>query len=277
MKEKSHIYGILGSGISYTLSPAIFSLLFRKFKLNDGYFVFDCEKKNLKRFVDSAKLLGVSGFNVTMPFKNSIIRHLNSLDRESDTCQSVNLVISRRNGLKGYNTDIFGIDSVFRDSGITSFSQKRILVIGAGGTGRTALTYFQKKKATDITVINRNRKRLELMLNDLGVTMGSRKLHSFHAACIKTSLEDFRWDVILNATPVPTEKIVSSKEIDSGTYIFEAAYSFSNRQSVRSLTIHGGYDMLIYQALRSFEIMTGERVGDYSKMKRSIRRKLLTK
>jgi len=272
-KRTPKIFGILGRDISYSLSPSVFEYLFKKHGLPHGYYLFDIADRSPERFVESVKLLGVAGFNVTVPFKCSIIPYLDALDSSADKCCSVNLVKIHSGILTGYNTDIFGIRSVFEDSNVRSFASSRILIIGAGGTARTALRFFQSKRAKDITIINRSKRRLRSLLQAFDLNRPGGTIRAYESAQLKSRLSDHGWDIVFNATPIPTGKIVPNSAIAGDAVIFEAAYAKQNR-AARNRKVVGGIDMLVYQAIKGFEMFTGKRVADYSRSKAELRKSL---
>jgi shikimate dehydrogenase len=277
------IFGVLGSGVSYSLSPAIFEILFAECGMRHGYCVFDIRPKNLENFVRFASVAKIAGFNVTIPFKQEIVRYLRSVDSRSASCGSVNLVTRVRDGYRGLNTDWFGIERVFEENGIGRFSGKKILVIGAGGTARTALRYFMTRGGRDITVVNRGRARLSRMIKEMALPGGSHRIQTLAMAGVRSvarssveaydSASDGHWDVVFNATPLPTISLFPGR-LFRRSLVFEAAYGGAQGR-VRPLSgVIGGVDMLIYQALRGFEIFTGEEIADYRSMKLKIKRRL---
>ncbi len=268
------IFGILGSNISYSLSPQIFRILFDKYDLPHGYFIFDHAEKDLPSFVGSVLTLGISAFNVTVPHKCDIMQYLDNLHRTAKDCRSVNLVVNRSGRLTGYNTDIFGIRKVFADAGVNNFSNLRTLIIGAGGTARTVLRFFQSKRAKDIFVINRGRKRLHDMLSEFALPTHGRRIAAYQKTRSNANLKDLEWDIVFNATPVATSKLLPKTAMQRKPLIFEAAYGNRIATVTNSRDVIGGIDMLLYQALRGFEIMTRCRIDDYKKEKAALKRRL---
>lgn len=273
IRQEAKIFGILGDGISYSLSPQIFNTLFDEFGLPHGYYLFDIAEKNPKKFIDSAEMLGVAGFNVTVPFKCSIISHLDALHTTASDCHSVNVVKAHKGTLKGYNTDIFGIREVFRDVGLSAFARKHILIIGAGGTARTALRFFQSKRPGNITIVNRSGKRLRDLISAFDLDNSPGAVRTYESSRIKAKLADTTWDIVFNATPVSTRQVIPASSVGPDTVLFEAAYGHKRRSSLTERTV-GGVDMLIYQALRGFEIFTGTKINDYRALKAKIRRSI---
>lgn len=268
------IFGVLGANISHTLSPQIFSILFGKYRLPHGYFVFDIRRGELERFVESARLLGFGGFNVTVPFKCDIMSYLDKLDPSADCCRAVNLVLQRGGRLVGYNTDIAGIEAVFKEEGTSFLSGKRVLLVGAGGVARAALAYVLTCSPGTVSIVNRSRKRLETMLADLGIESDSDRIEAYQLTRLRRRLEGLSWDVIVNGTPVATESVVPVESLGDGTVIYEAAYNLQDRTIRSGTKIIGGVDMLIYQALKGFEVFTGVDIGNHRRTKAAIRRRL---
>ncbi len=268
------IFGILGSNISYSLSPQIFRILFDKYNLSHGYFTFDHASRDLPGFIESVRTLGVSAFSVTVPHKCDIMQHLDSLHRSAVGCRSVNLVVNRNGRLTGHNTDIVGIQKVFADAGVVSFSDLNILIVGAGGTARTALRFFLSKRAKDITIINRGRKRLRIMLSEFSLPADGGWIRAYQKTRLNTKLKGVEWNLVFNATPVATSKLLPKSIMQHRPLVFEAAYADRGVAVERSRPVIGGIDMLLYQALKGFEIMTGCKIGDYKKEKSALKRRL---
>lgn len=269
--QKPAIYGLLGSKISYSLSPEIFRILFRKFDLPHGYFLFDIHPERFWEFLESATLLNVAGFNVTTPFKNDITPHLDRVDQCGKRCNSVNLVLRKRNRLVGYNTDVFGISEVLKQNRTPEIKGKHALLIGAGGTARTMLAYLIRKKVGRVSIVNRSRKRLNEMLSDCGYFDSSHNVEAYPLPKLSSVMDSKSVDMIFNAAPIATEQIVVPHALEAAEFVFEAAYNLGDRNLPVGVKPIGGIDMLLFQALRSLEIFTGIRIGNYRRLKSFIK------
>jgi shikimate dehydrogenase len=269
------VYGVLGSNISYSLSPQIFRILFDKFRLPHGYFFFDIRPDKFVKFIESARLLDIAGFSVTIPFKCAIMQHLDMTHSSAKYCRAVNLVSVQSGRLIGHNTDIVGVEQVLRQARVPSLKKKQILIIGAGGTARAILGYAMSCEPSGISIANRGRKRLKEMLSAFGIENGSNGIQAHQLPGLRNRLEDSTWDVVFNATPVATEKIVPAAAIRSATVVFEAAYGLKSRKLPPGTRVVGGIDMLIFQALRGFEILTGVKIENYRSARSAIKRKLV--
>ncbi|TAE73736.1 MAG: shikimate dehydrogenase [Bacteroidetes bacterium] len=138
MVTSKKIYGLVGYPLSHSFSPKYFQKKFQKEKIDDvSYELFLLENINLfpNLFKNNPNLQGV---NVTIPYKQTIIPFLDELDESAKKVGAVNVVKKLKNGqLKGYNSDIFGLQQTF-DNILTYFpTQKpKALIFGTGGAAK---------------------------------------------------------------------------------------------------------------------------------------------
>ena len=78
-----------------------------------------------------------SGINVTIPYKQAVIPFLDYMDKTAKAIGAVNTVVNRNGELRGYNTDLFGLTRLIRRIGL-DLSGRKVLILGTGGTSRTA-------------------------------------------------------------------------------------------------------------------------------------------
>jgi shikimate dehydrogenase len=166
------------------------------------------------------------------------------------------------------------IEEVLQEASVRSLRNKRVLLIGAGGTARTALAYVVSRAPDAVSIVNRGRKRLREMLSELGIADGSDGIEAHQLPSIRSKLRGVTWDIIINATPVATEEIVPYSAISSATAVFETMYGLTNRNLPPETRIIGGVDMLIFQALKGFEIFTGIEIENHRRQKAAVRRRL---
>ncbi len=148
------IFGLLGHGIKYSLSPRIHNYIFKKFGINAIYALFDVPPNDFKKALKA--LVGrASGFNVTKPYKEETALFIPDLSGEASLTGSVNLV--KKN--KGYNTDYLALRDLVGNQN-QEFAGKECTILGSGGAARTAAYLFGSLKM-NVTVINRNLERAE--------------------------------------------------------------------------------------------------------------------
>jgi shikimate dehydrogenase len=263
---KTELYAVIGSRVEHSLSPTIQNAAFRQLNLNCVYMAFSINPNYLSEAVRGLKIIGVKGFNVTMPYKVAIMPLLNRVDALAKRVGAVNTVKNNRGSLVGYNTDGDGFLMALDDEGVNP-QDKKFVVIGAGGAAR-AITFSLAKMTEKVVILNRTEDRADELSSALSrfyrKPFRSGKLDS---NTLSEELEDC--DVLVNATsvgmhPDVTSSPVSRDMIKPDMTIFDIVYSPLKTRLLRDAEIQGaktisGIKMLVYQALKSFEIWTGKR------------------
>ncbi len=249
--ESPELYGLLGHNISYSVSPTIFNNVFRTRQINSLYASFDIKPGDHKRFIDSARLLDIRGFNVTTPHKVNIIRYLDSLDDSAESVAAVNIVVNKNGKLIGYNADILGVKSTIEDHLKFSLRGRHVILIGAGGAARAAINYINGSRPAKIVIANRTAKHAKM----LAEINSESKADLIAVSKIEVYLRDHQVDIIINATPVPTVRIL--KEIPRRIRIFDMSYRPGVFPYIKSRLRCDGRYMLAAQASRSLRIMCG--------------------
>ena len=101
-------FGIIGNPIKHSLSPVLHEYWFKKYNINANYSIIEASDKDLPLIIDKVKQGYFSGINVTLPFKQKIIEHIDELSPEARATQSVNTIYLNENKVVGHNTDIIG-------------------------------------------------------------------------------------------------------------------------------------------------------------------------
>lgn len=136
-------YGIIGNPLGHSYSEQYFTELFKQQSLNATYRPYAIENIELVQEL----LTKLEGFNVTYPYKESIIPYLSTLDSVAQTIGAVNVVHQG----KGYNTDWIG----FRNSLLPLVNpSQRALLLGTGGVSK-AIQYAMKDLGIDYTIVSR--------------------------------------------------------------------------------------------------------------------------
>ncbi len=248
------LYGLLGHNISYSLSPYMFNTIFRKRGMNSLYMPFDIKRNHLRKFTESVRLLGISGFNVTIPHKLQVARYLDDLDNSAKSVGAVNLVIFRKGKLVGYNVDLHGIKGTVENHLKFPLNNRRVVLIGAGGAARAVIEYLRKSKPGSVILTNRTIKRARELQDISRVPIAKIVRLEKLSRCI----EDLGVDIVINATPVSTPSIL--KSIPSGLRIFDMSYKPSEFPYGKSRIRCDGKYMLAAQAARSFSILCGVKI-----------------
>ena len=262
-------YAVIGDPIDHSLSPAIHNASFSFLRLDCTYIAFRIPKGELDYDIADLKKIGISGFNVTIPHKIDMMR---LLDEADDTCKTIgatNTVVNTDGHLKGYNTDVDGFLDPIKKRMIDCTGAD-VLLVGAGGAARAIVAGFAKEKIHKITIANRtaqSAEQLSSFAKQLGVESDIVDIAT--AGDIAS-----RYKFIVNATSVGLKGIglpISTKNITKDSIVYDIVYMPVETPLIveakeKGATIIYGWEMLIAQAAKAFEIWTGVK-APYEAMK----------
>lgn len=159
ISASTSVYGIVGNPIEHSLSPLLQNVLAKEINIDMSYVAFHVTD-NIKAAIDGAYLLGIKGFNVTIPFKKDMMNIVTDIDERAKKIGAINTLKRVKSGYKGYNTDILGLKHSIKINGM-SIHGKNVIILGAGGAAKAALYLVVEEGAKSITLINRNVKRAD--------------------------------------------------------------------------------------------------------------------
>lgn len=263
------LLALIGHPIKQSYSPFIHNAAFEIKKLDYLYLPFDITKSNLKSAIKGLMLLGVRGFNVTIPHKENILDLLNNVSDEASIVGAVNTVVNEHGELNGYNTDVYGVTENLMPYK-KEISGSTVSVVGAGGAARAVIYSLIKNfKPKKIFIINRNEPKAEALKTYFGDKMkfDSIKTKELFPPDIVDVFKDSA--LIVNATsvgmyPENDDSITSlGNSFKKGQVVFDVVYNPVNTKLLQLAQKEGattldGLSMLVYQAAKSYELWTGE-------------------
>ena len=146
--------GLLGSPVSHSISPLMHNESFRLLGLDYVYLCFDVPETDLKTAVDGLKILGVRGFNCTMPDKTRMCELADHLSPAAKMIGAVNTVVNDDGILTGHNTDGVGYIQALKEAGV-DIQGKTITLLGAGGASSAIAVQAALDGAAKINIFNR--------------------------------------------------------------------------------------------------------------------------
>ncbi|MDR2475926.1 MAG: shikimate dehydrogenase [Bacteroidales bacterium] len=241
------MYGLIGYPLSHSSSKGYFNKKFKSEGLDAEYINF--EIPTIREFnALIAANPNLQGMNVTIPYKEQVIKYLDELDEATQEVGAVNVIkfIRTQNGLKlkGYNSDIVGFsDSI--EPMLKEYHQKA-LILGSGGAAK-AIAYALRKLGVTPTYVSRKPMKGQLAYSDL-----NRKV-----------MQDYL--VIVNATPVGMYPKVDEapdipyNELTSRHLLYDLLYNpevtkFLQQGKERGTIIKNGLEMLLLQAFEAWKI-----------------------
>ncbi len=253
-------YVLLGADVANSPTPAMFNSAFRELGIESSY-----SSRNVSRegFASAFRELAegrVRGFNVTMPYKESVTGLLDSMDETSRKVGAVNTVSREGSAYRGYNTDVDGIVEPLESAGAVPI--KRAVVIGTGGAAKALCGAMDSLGCDELTVVSRELERAKAFAERMRSAFPGV---AFTPAQVGNRLPRVS-DLLFNASPSGSSRVPMPKGVlellDARPVVFDAVYYPVETELIREAgrlgctTIHG-HEMLLHQALHSFRIWTG--------------------
>lgn len=162
-------FAVIGDPIAQSKSPDMHQAWYEEMGVDAAYIPVHVKPENLEQAVASFKLLGASGWNVTIPHKQTIIPFLDELDELAKKMGAVNTVVRESDGkLKGYNTDGPGFVRSLEEAVGTEHRNEALLLIGAGGAARGIAFALQQAGYSNITIANRTLANAQAIVEEMG-------------------------------------------------------------------------------------------------------------
>ena len=253
MKNKKKFL-VIGNPIKHSLSPQLHQYWFGKNKINSEYKKLKIDQKQIKKILDKIRKKQIEGINVTIPFKNSVIKYLDILEGDAKKTSSVNTIYLRKQKLIGDNTDVYGFAF-----GILKKIKSKIKaagIIGAGGVTSSIILALIKKGVRKIYITNRTFSKLKVFKKKFRGIIFSVRWNEH--------LKVFREvQILINVSSLGMQGQKDLK-FDFSTFnkkinVVDIVYNPENTKFLRDARRYGhkafsGLDMFVYQAQKAFYI-----------------------
>ena len=253
MKNKKKFL-VIGNPIKHSLSPQLHKYWFGKNKINAEYKKLKIDQKQIKKILDKIRKKQIEGINVTIPFKNSVIKYLDILEGDAKKTSSVNTIYLRKQKLIGDNTDVYGFAF-----GILKKIKSKIKaagIIGAGGVTSSIILALIKKGVRKIYITNRTFSKLKVFKKKFKGIIFPIRWNEY--------LKEFREvQILINVSSLGMK---GQKDLKFDFSIFnkkinvvDIVYNPENTKFLRDARRYGhkafsGLDMFVYQAQKAFYI-----------------------
>lgn len=235
-------YGLLGKNIGYAKSPKIHQHMAKKLGLDLRYDMFDIEEKDIPALMKLIRNQTIKGINVTIPYKQTIMKHVDQLTPKANRIKAVNTVYYKNGKLIGDNTDYDGFMGLLLKNKV-DVKDKRVYILGTGGAAKAAYCVLQDLGAK-VVVVTRSTSDLDPLYQHV---ISYQKLNPDHV------------DLYVQATPIGTFPNVDESVLDASLVkdhlVIDLVYNPSVTKIMKDARqAIGGIDMLLIQALKSEEI-----------------------
>lgn len=250
--KSAKIYGVIADPVRQSISPAVHNRAFQSRRIDAVYLPFLVSPAYLRDFFSLAGKLPMAGFSVTIPHKQKIIRYLDVVDPLAKRIGAVNTVWRKAGKWRGSNTDAAGVTGPL--SRLLRLPKASVLIVGNGGAARGAACALSDAGAK-ITLVGRNADRVRALSKICGAeAIGRDQLNGRH------------FDALVHATPLgmfPHPNECFFPDHIPADVVFDMVYNPLETMLLRNAkeqgrTVLPGLEMFVEQAVRQFEIWTGE-------------------
>lgn len=236
-------YCVIGEKLTHSMSPQIHKRYFDYYKQDSTYVITQIPMEDM--LGDCSGLLKeYDGFNVTVPYKEKVLKYLNGTSDEAKEIGAVNTVVNQGGDMYGFNTDPFGFESLLIHNDV-AIKDKVFVVLGSGGASKSVCYILKKRGAKKVIVV-------------------TRKDTSEEGYMTYSALESFKGDVLVNTTPVGMYPNVDNCPVSENIIanfdtvvdiVYNPVYTELLKAAVRlGKKAVGGLYMLVAQAMKSQEI-----------------------
>ena len=261
---RAELTGVFGDPVDDNPTGVVEEAAFAAKNLNYRYLTIKVLPEDLGKAMDSVKIFGMKGINLTMPHKIKVLPYLDELSPAAEIIGAVNTVIQKEGKLFGENTDGKGFVTALKNSGET-LDKKNVTILGAGGAARAIAVECALNGATHINIINRSIEKGEELASLIQMkTDSSAKYLNW-----KNNMEiPSDTDILINATSIGFSPNVTDKpDIDYTTItpemcVCDVIFNPAETIFLKSAAENGaktitGLGMLVQQAALNFTLWTG--------------------
>ena len=264
-------YGLLGEILGHSVSPQIHGRIFDALGLDGQYELYEVPRDSVGDWM-GGQALSLKGFNVTIPYKETVIPYLRDISPQAQAVGAVNTVEVKDGKLYGHNTDYYGFGEMLRVEGIEARGS-RVLILGTGGAAKAVAAYLRDAGA-------------KLTLASVDVPADIPRF----PGCRIVSYDEIEAlrerDILVNCTPVGMhphtgESLIGEDLIDRFAAVVDLVYNPWQTELLRLAASAGkkavnGLYMLVAQAVRAEEIWQGVDIAEqitkdiYNELKRQM-------
>jgi shikimate dehydrogenase len=268
VRGTTRLAGVIGWPLDHTLSPAMHNAVYSELGLNWVYVPLAVtDEMGLRRVVAAVRSLPFVGFNITMPYKETVLELCDEVSTAADIAGAVNTVQCAADGrLIGYNTDGRGmLESLSVDAECNPCG-KNVVILGAGGAAAAAFVALILAKSASITVVNRNLERAEELLDRMAPRAGEIALDAVTFDGAESAVREA--DLVINATPVGMKQgsgsPIATEWLGVGQVVLDMVYGAPSPTDLvvgargRGAVALDGLGMLIAQGATAIDIWNAE-------------------
>ena len=263
--------GLIGWPVSHSLSPKLHNAALQANGIMGEYCLYPInpqEPEKLLNILSKVRSGEITGLNVTIPLKQSVIPLMDELTDTSRSIGAVNTIYSKDGRLYGHNTDAPGFTADLKENCVfQNYSGKKVIVLGAGGSAR-AVVWALRQMSCLVTIASRDPAQGRSLIGEFQRHSNNMEINSISLdhKSLKPLLGNT--NIVINTTPVGMFPNINESPwpnglpLPGGAFIYDLIYNPSKTNLVTTahqmgLRAVNGLGMLVEQAALAFEIWTG--------------------
>lgn len=268
IKGTTQLLGVIGHPVKHSMSPVMHNAAIATLGLDYVYLPFPIAPEQLSSAIDGFAAIGLQGFNITIPHKQTIIPLLSEISDVAQAIGAVNTVWWSDRGWCGTNTDALGFMGPLTDltpSSERDWSQTPALILGNGGAARAVVAACHQLGCPEIWVVGRSREKLAAFAKSWSASQPNLSVHLWD------SLNELlpQAGLVVNSTPVGMAPKVDASPLSSEqmarlpqqAIAYDLIYTprptqFLQQAADRGLMAIDGLEMLVRQGAAALEIWT---------------------
>ena len=257
---------VLGHPVGHSLSPVLHRAAYAELGLDWSYDAVDVREPELREFLDGLDP-SWRGLSLTMPLKRTVVPLVDVLAPDAARARAVNTVVLEEGRRVGHNTDVPGAVSALteRHAGPTD----RAVVLGGGATAASVLLALADLGCREAVLLVRDPSRAS---ETLEVVAGHPHAPRLDVAPLPTAAGVRGTDVLVSTVPAAAQTDAVTALVDAAGVVFEVVYDpwptpLAARAAAAGVPLVGGLDLLVHQAARQVELMTGAGVAPLAAMR----------
>jgi 3-dehydroquinate dehydratase/shikimate dehydrogenase len=252
ISRSTRVYGVIADPVGHSLSPVVHNRAFQSRRLDAVYLPFRVPPAHLKDFMTLAAELPVTGFSVTLPHKQKVMRYLDAADPLARRIGAVNTVWRKAGKWRGLNADAPAVLAPLARE--LKLARSSVLLIGSGGAARAA-AFALADSGARVSIVGIELDKVRSLARACGGTM-----------LLKEQLSGMYFDAVVHATPLGMAPKVDACYFEDqipADVVLDMVYNPLETLLIRRAREQGkvavpGIEMFIEQAVRQFETWTGE-------------------
>ena len=263
--------GLIGCPVAHSLSPRMQQAAFDALGIEADYALWETQPDRLAERVASLRSPDMLGANVTMPYKEDVVRLVDECDPVAARIGAINTIVNQSGHLVGYNTDAPGFIQALTEFEAFDYPGKKVVILGTGGAARAATVGLLGNGVDELMLLGRNKKHVNNLLRHLQTLtiekQGTTRVYSALFGSPEASGFLSSVDLVVNATSAGLKANDSALLLDvnmlpTTALVMDMIFNPHLTPLLHAARSHGcqvlnGLSMLLYQGALAFELWMG--------------------